>query len=113
MKAQHRHQLQTNVLADRMGRLIQGMKSGRKSSSGLVWGFVLLAVVTIVGWQIYSRSLRAETSARWVNLDAVTHNPSISPEDLENFAQANPGTIAGRSARVQAARLALQEGQAG
>src|SRR5437879_4488517 len=85
MKAQHRHELQTNVLADRMGRLIKGMKSGRESTSSLIWGFTILAVVTLIAWQFYSRSVRAESSRRWMNLDSATHDPYVRAEQLENF----------------------------
>ena len=44
MKAEKRHQLQRNVLADQMGRLLQGMRSSSNTASGLVWTFVILTL---------------------------------------------------------------------
>src|SRR5438270_731981 len=55
MKAAHRKVLETNALADRMGRLLDNVKSGPKSASVVAWIFVILALVLFAAWQYYSR----------------------------------------------------------
>ena len=51
-------ELQTNVLADRLGKLVQGFRegfAGRPSNTSLlIWGGIAVALVLIVGWKIYS-----------------------------------------------------------
>jgi hypothetical protein len=111
MKAEHRHQLQTNVLADSMGRLLQGMKSGPSKSSALLWVFFGLVLVVLVGWQVASWS-RGDTSALWVAVDEDIKTYDTNPAKLDEFGQQNKGTIAGRTARFEAARKYFQYGQA-
>ncbi len=51
MKAEHRKELQTNYLADRMGRLMQGMKAGPQNTGSMViWGEAATPVSTTAGW---------------------------------------------------------------
>jgi hypothetical protein len=110
MKAEHRHQLQTNALADRMGRLLQGMKSAPKSTSTLVWVFALLVLATFAVWQYAVSSTGRERSALWTSVDEATRNPTAGSEALRNISNENPGSIAGRAARFQLARWNLQQG---
>jgi hypothetical protein len=112
MKAEHRHQLHTNVLADRMGRLVQGMKSAPKSTSMLVWVFVVLALATFAVWQYAGSATMRDRSALWASVDAATHNPAGGLSELQLVEARNPGTIPGRSARFQRARWNLQQGLA-
>jgi hypothetical protein len=107
MKAEHRHQLQTNALADRMGRLVQGMKTGPKGNAAVVWVLAILAIGTFGLWYWASGSA-AGGSPVWVRLDGA-HDA----ESLESIARNNPGTIAGRTAQFQQARLLLQRGLRG
>jgi hypothetical protein len=113
MKAEKRHQLQTNVLADHMGRFVQTMKTAPTSTSVLVWVFTILVLVTFAVWQIASSVTRASNSDLWTEVDAATRDFANGPETLKKLADENRGTIAGRTARFQLSRRKLQDGQAG
>jgi hypothetical protein len=109
MKAQHRHQLHTNALADRMGRLLQGMRSAPKSTSTLLWVFVVLGLATFAVWQ-FAASASVNRSALWTSVDEAMHAPSAGPGGLQAIEKDNPGTIAARTAGFQLARWKLQQG---
>ena len=49
MKAEHRKELQTNALADHLGRFIQNLKSKPSAATVYVAGGVVLVVVIILG----------------------------------------------------------------
>ena len=104
MKAEHRHQLQTNALADRMGRLLKGVREAPKSTSTLIWVFVLLALGTFAVWQYAARATVSERSALWTRVDEATHDPA-GPVKLEAFETGNPGTLPARAAGFQRAGL--------
>jgi hypothetical protein len=110
MKAEHRHQLQTNVLADRMGRLLQGMKSAPKSTSTLIWLFVLLALATFAVWKYAASATVRDRSDLWTRLDEATHGPASGTDKLQAIETGNPGTIPARAARFELARWNLQQG---
>jgi hypothetical protein len=110
MKAEHRHQLHTNALADRMGRFLQGMKSAPKSTSTLVWVFAILIVGTYGVWQYALSATAKGRSALWTSVDEATRNPSNFLGALERIESENPGSIAARSARFQLARWNMQQG---
>jgi tetratricopeptide (TPR) repeat protein len=107
MKAEHRKELQTNVLADRLGKAIQGIKEGPSRGTMLLVGAAaLVGLLAFVWWYFWSTSQAAD-SARWAQWDGLT-----TPAALESFAQnkENQGTPQGRVARFQLARLSLQTG---
>jgi hypothetical protein len=110
MKAEHRHQLQTNALADRMGRLFQGMKSAPKSTSTLVWVFLFLVLATFAVWQYTASATMKDRSELWTRVDDATHSPTAGAGELQRIADNNPGTIPGRAAQFQLARSSLQQG---
>ncbi len=110
MKREHRKELHTNVLADRMGRLLQGMKAAPQSSV-LIWVFLLLTLLTIASWQYYASSTRSNRSGLWVQLDKATRDPDVASHELAVFANKNHGSIAGRTARFELARIRFQDGQ--
>ncbi len=109
MKAEHRHQLQTNALADRMGRLLKGVREAPKSTSTLIWVFVLLALGTFAVWQYAARATVSERSDLWTRVDEATHDPA-GPVKLQAIETLNPGTLPARSARFLRARWNLQHG---
>jgi hypothetical protein len=112
MKAEHRKELETNILADRMGRMLQGMKSAPKGTSALIWVFVILALVTIVAWRWYASSVRNDRSALWTSLNRYSEEQIPAQlHDLQTLFEDHRGTIAGRAARFQEARLRLRDGQ--
>jgi hypothetical protein len=109
MKAEHRKELQTNFLADRMGRLMQGMKAGPQSSGSVViWVLTALTIGTIVAW--YAASANSNRSPLWVRFEEDSAQHDL--EGLRSLANANPGTLPARAARMQRARISLQEGLA-
>jgi hypothetical protein len=111
MKAEHRHQLHKNLLADRMGRLVESMKSTPKTTSALVWTLVLLSLGTLAVWQYWGHATQVDSSARWTDVDAATHDPRGGTEKLQYISKNYPGTLAARTAEFQTARLLLQEGE--
>jgi hypothetical protein len=111
MKAEHRKELHTNLLADQMGRFLQGVKSGPRSRSLVVWVFVILAVGMFAVWQYYASATYAQRSGLWVQIDGALHDaPEQMAETLHEIATQNKGTIPARVARFGRARLLLQEG---
>jgi hypothetical protein len=107
MKAEHRKELQTNVLADRLGHFMQSMKEG--PSRGTV--LLIAAVVLIIGlgytWRFLSRSSEKSDSERWVKWNEVT-----TPAELQGLLDNKDleGTQQARLARFLAARKNLLEG---
>jgi hypothetical protein len=108
MKAEHRKELQTNFLADRLGKWMQALKTGPKPSSTSLagWVFVLVAVGLIVGWMLYSRKAREDRSQLWLALEQDYELPA----KLEDLSQKNQGTEPALVARFQVARDKLRSG---
>jgi hypothetical protein len=113
MKADKRHQLQRNALADGVGRLVQGMRSSPTSRSTLAWVFVVLAIVVVVIWQYAAHATQAQYSALWSDVNAASHDAVDGLDRLRQVAGENQGTFPARSARFEFARLVLQRGQEG
>jgi hypothetical protein len=71
MKAEHRKELQTNSLADLLGRMLQG----RQTSSGLPWFKIFLGVfvclVLVVVWWVLGNRARNFSEA-WEKVDLGT-----------------------------------------
>jgi hypothetical protein len=63
MKAEHRKELETNALAERMGRMVQGMKQARQTRS-LLWLVLVVVAVGIVLFFWRRGTQRAEENAR-------------------------------------------------
>lgn len=93
MKAEHRKQLETNVLADRMGRL---MTDARKKPSGRSVLYMVLALIILgvgVGWYlIHITSLRTQ-SELWLKLDESSKQ-TIDGEILKDYRETRQGQIA-------------------
>jgi hypothetical protein len=103
MKAEHRRELNTNALADRMGRLVQGMKETPQGGSAVIWIVGIVAVVTLVTW--FFASGATSWSQYWIQLDTAKE-----PADFAKIAEASQGTMPARAARFQVARLQLRDG---
>ncbi len=109
MKAQHRKELHTNYLADRMGRLLEGMKAGPKSTSSMVaWVLVSLTIGTVVVW--YVAAMNSNRSSQWVKFEEESNQRNLAA--LAKLADNNPATLPARASVFQIARLSLQEGLA-
>src|SRR5262245_4676738 len=105
MKAEHRKELQTNTLADNLGKWLQGMKSRPSTGSVVIWAFVALAAALFLGWWFYSKSQEKERSQLWVALGEIAR-----PEQLDEFAKEHASTMPGRVSRFQRARVMLSGG---
>jgi hypothetical protein len=105
MKAEHRKELQTNALADHLGKWMQALKSGPKPTSLVVWVFVLLGIGLIVGWTWYAHKSSEERSQLWLRFD-----DAASLEELKLLAEKHAGTRVGMLSRFQEARIKLREG---
>jgi hypothetical protein len=97
MKAEQRKELETNALADRMGHLVQRMKTQpRRATAYYVVGGLLLVIAVVVVWRWYQMN-RQTNSERWEML-----NSSVG-QRLEYLAQKEPATNQGKAARFQMA----------
>jgi hypothetical protein len=113
MKAEHRHQLQTNILADKVGKVIQGMKSGPKSTTVAVWGVVFVVIIGIILWQYTAAASQSRQSAEWQTIDKAMHDPAKGMKTLEEIASEDETSLTNRTARFQLARIRFSAGQAG
>ncbi|HZZ77827.1 MAG TPA: hypothetical protein VFE62_04875 [Gemmataceae bacterium] len=98
MKAEHRKELETNTLADRVGDAMQRVKGSSRRSVLLY--FIAAAVLIVAVWlgmRWYSVS-KQETSMRWALFDDGARG------NLEQLAQME-NSKAGRAARFQIAWL--------
>jgi len=112
MKAEHRKELHTNLLADRMGRALQSIKEGPKSTSAITWMFIILALGTFTIWKLYASAKVTEYSSLWVSIDKAdsTPNPAETVLEFQKVADQHRGTSPGRVARFQLARIELEGG---
>lgn len=119
MKAEHRKELQTNVLADRVGKMVEAVKNPPSTTSVVMWVIGGLAVATLILWFWFSRPSEV-SSQLWAKLDADTFN---KPEDyfsdlnetqvlhdLSDVTKGHARTVPGRTARFQEARYLLSIG---
>ena len=108
MKAEHhRKELQTNLLADRLGRAVQTLTQAPSRSTLVYVGLAALVVLLILAWRWFSASSEASSSERWARLDGL-----VFGEQLDGFLQDREvqGSRQGLVARFKEARLLLQEG---
>jgi hypothetical protein len=103
MKAEHRRELNTNALADRMGRLVQGMKEPTQGRSAVLWVIGAVALLTLGGWYLFSGA--AGWSGYWLRFDGETN-----VEKLQTLVSESQGTMPARAARFQKARIELRNG---
>jgi hypothetical protein len=87
------------------------LKSTRRSTSTVVWFLVLVALVALAVWQYAVHASQTQSSALWSDVDAASHDPIAGDHELTALANESPGTLAGRTARFQLARLDFQWGQ--
>jgi hypothetical protein len=111
MKAEHRKELHTNLLADRMGKLLQSVKSGPRSTSLVIWIGLGLVLLTVLVWRIYAGRAVDSRSELWTQIDAALHDDERGMQSkLKQLASEHARTLPGRVARFQVARLNLQDG---
>jgi tetratricopeptide (TPR) repeat protein len=107
MKAEHRKELQTNVLADKLGRFVQGLREGPSRGAVLFWGLVLAAVIVFFVVRYFIRSSEEAASELWNRWDQAS-----SPLQLDALAKDNAGKMQARLARFELARLDMLQGVA-
>jgi hypothetical protein len=125
MKAEHRKELQTNALADRIGRFFKGVRTKTQTNTLLVGVILLVGAAVIGGWIYFNRAAKKARSAMWVEVDSAAGqeqaadqegNPPHSgqknldkaEEDLEQVIEKHKGTNAALMARFQLAQLNLR-----
>ena len=103
MKAEHRKELQTNSLADMLGRTVRNVRGG----TGLSWTKVIIAGVIIFGlfatWWFFNNRAR-ENQELWMRVEANTDSK------LKDVAQEYKDTKQGKAARLTLAHAYLWEG---
>jgi len=110
MKAEHRKELHSNVLAHHLNTWIKAVKSKSSPTSITFWVFGALILVLIGAWFYYQSYKAKAASALWTRLDVATSTGNVRA--LQEIADANAsrGTVQARTARFQIARLKLQRG---
>lgn len=108
MKAEHRKELETNVLASRLADFVRSVRQGPRRTSIVVWVFVFLALAAGGAWYYYGSVTAQHEAILWVNVDTATAEADL--KKLQELAEDNPGTIPGRTARFQRARIQLHQG---
>lgn len=100
MKAERRKELQTNVLADRMGRLAQQVKSRPRRSLVVI---LLVLLVAGGGWVFnqWRKGSASENSELWVKLD------DGQKKYIDELKGVYPTQNVGKAARFQFAWLAF------
>ncbi len=106
MKAEHRKELQTNALADHLGRFVQNVTSNPGPLTWYLLGAVILIVALAYGWRYFSANSAKNRSSQWVQIDEAT-----SMDDLKQIIEKHSGTTAARTARFLQARKLMQDGQ--
>lgn len=109
MKAEHRKELETNILADSMGRVVQRMKE-RPQKRTVLWvigGAVILLAVFVV--YRYRQMGREEAALSWVqlaqlrSLEPLFQMSGLDPKTFRKTPAGPDLTNAGKTARFQLA----------
>ena len=103
MKAEHRKELETNTLADKMGQAMQRVKSGRRSTFLLYFAVALGLLVALWFAYSYMAGAKQEGSERWLRLD------DGGAKNLEQLSVQDGSTPAGKAARLQIAWMIYWE----
>jgi hypothetical protein len=105
MKAEHRKELQTNVLADTIGRFWLNLKTAPSSTTVAIWVFVLLAIGLVVLWRYWYLNSLATASVLWVKVENAS-----TVEDLNAIIDKDASSRPGRTARFLKARVLMRQG---
>lgn len=107
MKAEHRKELVTNTLANRLGEAVQTMKEGPSRGTLFVLIGIGVIVIMVLVWRYLASSAEESDSARWYRWDTLA-----TPDQLKLFVEDAEleGHPQGRLARVEEARRSLHEG---
>jgi tetratricopeptide (TPR) repeat protein len=119
MKAEHRHELKTNALADTMGRALQALKTGPSRHSLLILIVVVVAAALIgTGYFIWKQH-RETQSDLWAQvddaerrLDHATDAKDVEDalKNMKDIADKNAGTPQARALQADRARALFHRG---
>jgi hypothetical protein len=119
MKAEHRHELKTNALADMLSRAVQAIKTGPSRHGLLILGIAIgVVVVAATGYFVWT-SHRETRAALWGKVDDVQRKLDYATDDGEvekaleeakSTAEKNAGTPQARALRYDRARTLLHRG---
>lgn len=104
MKAEHRKELQTNVLASQITKLVEGVKTKPNTRTYVIIGVVVVIVGLVIGWKIVSNRNKEKLSENWRKL----YNAS-SPEAVAKIAKDAKGSEPARIAEFREARIELKK----
>jgi tetratricopeptide (TPR) repeat protein len=119
MKAEHRHELKTNALADMMSRALHTLKTGPSRHGLFTIGVIVVVVVLALGGYLWWKDRKNARSALWVKVDGAERRLDLAAnedevegavKEFEQIASANPGTLPGRVMRFDRARTLLRWG---
>jgi hypothetical protein len=94
MKAEHRKELGTNVLADYLGNVLQHAKEAPSRKVLIVVGVVVAVVLVGVSFWWFSSRSKANDARRWGEWNQLTQesNFSVDQADLDKLDKEYPGT---------------------
>jgi hypothetical protein len=107
MKAEHRKELETNALADRIGYFVEGLRQGPSRTTAIYGSIAVAAVLLFVVYRLVAANAAATDSSRWLRWDGIDNR-----EELTKFLGETGDTEQGRLARFELARLDLVDGLA-
>ena len=119
MKAEHRHELKTNALAETLNRVLQGLKTAPSRHTLFVWGAIGVVALLALGGYLWWKTDRENRSALWVKVDDAERkledaaNPDevdTALNDFKKIADANSGTQQARVLRFERARAVFRTG---
>jgi hypothetical protein len=107
MKAEHRKELESNVLVQQLEKAYQGLRQGPSRTTWIWVGGIAVVVFVYVLFRFFMASSEKTASDRWLKLDQV-----IFPDQLEAVVNESDlkDTPQGRLARFKDARMKLSEG---
>lgn len=107
MKAEERKALETNVLADQLGRAMEGLKQPPPRSLLVYLGLAIAAVVLVVAFRWFYRTSLSAESQRWLQVDSA-----VFTEQLDTLLEEKDlkGSLQGSTVRLKEARLKLAQG---
>jgi len=92
--AEHRKDLRTNLLADRMGRIIQNVKTPPKGRSLLIWVLVIVAIIGVGLWYLWRGNAATRNSELWIALnrglvdEIIQEYPNYKQADIAKYERA-------------------------
>jgi len=126
MKAEHRKHLETNTLVEGLGKLNQGLHQGLPRGVWMFLGGVAVVLILFYTWRYFSERSQRLNAALWCEWEQLDGSEALTKglpdqslgfnkekydlDRLEKFGKDNAGTVQGRLARFQLARLFLYDG---